>query len=388
MTWQLAALVLGVVATLVPFGRLPGWMMAAGVAVVALVAGVVDASDLGDALDALAAPLGFLLVAVPLAVVLDELGFFAAVAALVDGGRHLRLGLWALAAAVVILFNLDAAVVLLTPLYVRIALRHGDDPLALAFIPALMASLASTVLPVSNLTNLVVVEQLDIGAGDFLVHAAPAALVAVIVGWFGHRRRFPAAVGIPGVVDAVDRTALAIGLPVVVWLLIGFTVGERLGAPAWTIAAAALLGLILVTRRLPWRTVPIGPAILALALGTLAVAAAPDLHLDRLFATDGRVGEAAVFGAAALGANVMNNLPATVVSLPSLVAHPDRVWALLLGVNLGPLLWVTGALSTLLWQSTMARIGHPVSARRYAAVGWTVGVPALVAAFVIRLAMA
>jgi Na+/H+ antiporter NhaD/arsenite permease-like protein len=84
----------------------------------------------------------------------------------------------------------------------------------------------------------------------------------------------------------------------------------------------------------------------------------------------------------------MNNLPATVVSLPSLVAHPDRVWALLLGVNLGPLLWVTGALSTLLWQSTMARIGHPVSARRYAAVGWTVGVPALVGAFVIRLAMA
>ena len=131
----------------------------------------------------------------PLAVVLDEVGFFAAVAALVDGGRHLRLGLWALAAAVVILFNLDAAVVLLTPLYVRIARRHGEDPLALAFIPALMASLASTVLPVSNLTNLVVAEQLDVGAGDFLVHAAPAALVAVVVGWFGHRRRFPSPVG-------------------------------------------------------------------------------------------------------------------------------------------------------------------------------------------------
>ena len=50
-----------------------------------------------------------------------SVGFFAAVAALVDGGRHLRLGLWVLAAAVTVLFNLDAAVVLLTPLYVRIA---------------------------------------------------------------------------------------------------------------------------------------------------------------------------------------------------------------------------------------------------------------------------
>jgi arsenical pump membrane protein len=388
VTWQLAALVLGVVATLVPIGRLPAWVMAAGVAVVALVAGVVVPSDLADAVDALAAPLGFLLVAVPLAVVLDEVGFFATVAALVDAGRHLRIGLWVLAAAVVILFNLDAAVVLLTPLYLRIALRHGDEPLALAFIPALMASLASTVLPVSNLTNLIVAEQLDLGAGDFLVHAAPAALVAVVVGWFGYSRRFPVPRVANGAVDEVDRHALAIGVPVVVWLLAGFTVGEWLGAPAWTIAASALVVLVVVTGRLPWRTVPIGPAVLALCLGVLAVAAAPDLHLDRLFALDGRAGEAAVFGAAAVGANVVNNLPATVVSLPALAAHPDRAWALLLGVNLGPMLWVTGALSTLLWQSTLARLGHHVSARRYAAVGWTVGVPALAAALLVRVTMA
>ena len=128
--------------------------------------------------------------------------------------------------------------------------------------------------------------------------------------------------------------------------------------------------------------------MLALALGTLAVAAAPSLHLDRLFDIGGRPGEAAVFGAAALGANVMNNLPATVVSLPSLAVRPERAWALLLGVNIGPTLWVTGALSTLLWQSTMARLGHAVSARRYAAVGWRVGIPALVVALGVRLALA
>ena len=387
MTWQLAALVLGVVGTLVPIGRLPGWVVAAAVAVVAIVTGVVDGSDVRDAVDALASPLGFLLVAVPLAVVLDGVGFFATVAALVDGGRHLRLGLWLLAAAVVILFNLDAAVVLLTPLYVRIAVRHGDDPVALAFIPALMASLASTVLPVSNLTNLVVAEHLDLGAGDFLVHAAPAALAAVVVGWFGYRRRFPVPARAHAVIETVDRHALAVGVPVVLWLLVGFTVGERLGATAWMIAGVALLALVAVTGRLPWRMVPVGPAVLALSLGTLAVAAAPDLHLDRLFEVDGRAGEVAVFGAAALGANAINNLPATVVSLPSLVAHPDRAWALLLGVNLGPLLWVTGALSTLLWQSTLARLGHTVGARRYAAVGVRVGVPALVVAMVVRLVM-
>lgn len=46
----------------------------------------------GDALDALAAPLAFLAVAVPLAVALDDVGFFSSVAAFVDGGRHLHSG--------------------------------------------------------------------------------------------------------------------------------------------------------------------------------------------------------------------------------------------------------------------------------------------------------
>ena len=187
------------------------------------------------------------------------------------------------------LFNLDAAVVLLTPLYVRIARRHGEDPVALAFIPALMASLASTVLPVSNLTNLVVAEHLDLGAGDFLVHAAPAAVAAVVVGWFAYRRTFPPpAVGDAGVERPVTAGPCAIGAPVVVWLLVGFTVGERLGVPAWAIAAVALVAAgrrdpaAAVARRCRsdrrcWRSPsarwPSPPR--------------PTSHLDRLFDIDG-----------------------------------------------------------------------------------------------------
>ena len=87
-----------------------------------------------------------------------------------------------------------------------------------------------------------------------------------------------------------------------------------------------------------------------------------------------------------LAANAVNNLPAVLVALPVLDAHPDQVWAVLLGANIGPTLWVTGALSTLLWQSTMARLGHPVPHRRYAAMGARVGLPALGAALVVLLA--
>ena len=242
----------------------------------------------------------------------------------------------------------------------------------------------------SNLTNLVVAGQLDLGAGDFLVHAAPAAVAATIVGWFAYRRRSP----VPSTVAAPapsrpDRRALRIGVPVVVWLLVGFTVGERLGVPAWVVARIALVVLVVVTRRLPVAHVPVGPAVLALVARHARRRRRTGLAPRPPARPRGVGGEARTFGAAVLGANLVNNLPAVVVSLlPSLDAHPDRVWALLLGVNIGPTLWATGALSTLLWQSTMARLGHPVGARRYAAVGWRVGIPALLTALVVRVVLA
>ena len=86
VSWQLVALVIGVVATVVPPRRVPALRGRRGRRRRRRIVQVVPLSAFGDALDALAAPLAFLLVAVPLAVVLDEVGFFSSLAALVDGG--------------------------------------------------------------------------------------------------------------------------------------------------------------------------------------------------------------------------------------------------------------------------------------------------------------
>ena len=388
VTLEVGALVVGVAGSVAAPPRVRAWVVASAVAAAALLLGIVPWRVFGDAVDALAAPLVFLVLAVPLAVLLDEIGFFGALAASIGTARHLRLALWCLAGAVTVLFNLDAAVVLLTPLYVRIARRHGDDVIALAFIPALLASLASSVLPVSNLTNLVLADQLHLGVGDFLVHAAPAAVAATIVGWFAYRRvRRRRAVATSRHPRSIDRHALRTGAPVVAFLLLGFTVGDALGFPAWVVAGLALAFLSARTRRLPWRHVPLAAVALALALGTLALGAAQAIDVDRVLSVDGAPGQALTFGATVIGANAVNNLPAVLVALPGLGAHPDKVWAVLLGANIGPTLWVTGALSTLLWQSTMARLGHPVSNRRYAAMGVRIGLPALVAALAVHLAV-
>ena len=149
-----------------------------------------NGTQLHDVLRPLAAPLAFVLVAVPLAASLDHVGVFDELAAVAARSRHVVGALWILAALVVAFLNLDAAVVLLTPIYIRTASLVDVDPVALAFQPVLLASLASGVLVVSNLTNLLAASQLSLHNADFLRHLALPSLAATAVGWFAYRRVF------------------------------------------------------------------------------------------------------------------------------------------------------------------------------------------------------
>ena len=376
-----------------PWKRLPGWTGPAALAVAALVIRVAPLGAARSAGHNLANPIAFLLLAVPLAVLLDQSGFFAALAGMIGATKHLLLGLWLLAALVTIVFNLDAAVVLLTPLFVRIAERRGRDPVAFGFIPVLLASLASSVLPVSNLTNLIVADRFHLGVLDFVEHFGLPTLAAVIVGgWMfarccgGQFAGTPIAdLGRQSSADAVDPAALRVGYPVVAWLLIGFVAGGQIGVPEWAVVAVALVALAVRQRSLPWRDVPVQAAVLAVGLGVLATAAARHLPVEQLLSIRGIPGKLATVGVLAVSSNAINNLPALLVTLPGLDAHHDQIWSVLLGVNLGPTLWVTGALSTLLWQATMRRLGHRVSAIRYARTAVRVGAPAIIAAAAIQV---
>ena len=59
----------------------------------------------------------------------------------------------------------------------------------------------------------------------------------------------------------------------------------------------------------------------------------------------------AVAGISAVVANLLNNLPATLIILPVAAASgPGAVLAMLVGVNVGPNLTYVGSLATLLWR--------------------------------------
>jgi len=126
---------------------------------------------------------------VPLAVALDELGVFRAAASVV-AGRRVGVGMWMLCGVAVAVLNLDAAVVLCTPLAIAVARHRGLDPVAMAFQPALLACLASSALPVSNLTNLIAVSQGDVSAATLTAGLLVPTLAACAVGYVGWRVAF------------------------------------------------------------------------------------------------------------------------------------------------------------------------------------------------------
>ncbi len=385
-----SVLALAVLGVLRPPPRLAAWVPPVLGACLLLALGAMTPTAAVDSVRPLVTPLAFLLLAVPLAVMLDRIGFFSSVAALVDTGRNPLLGLWVLAAAVTTFLNLDASVVLLTPLYIRIARRHGLNPVMLALQPVLLASLASSALPISNLTNLIAASRYDLGVADFLVRLGPASLVAVGVGWLCYRRAGSGPGAQDRIRDAVDPRALRIGTPIVVFVILGFTLGDVLGIPAWLVALIADVPLLVLTRMsgqtLAVSEIPFGAAALAVSLGVIASAAAPHLGLGSVFHGTGPVAELRVAGAAVLGAVTINNLPALLIGLPLTDGTRPLLWPLLFGVNFGPALILHGSLAGLLWQSTAARLDVAVSPAQYTRFGLRIGLPALLAGLGVLLA--
>lgn len=340
-----------------------------------------------EQLSELAPALAFLLAGVPLAALLDRLGCFGAVADLVVG-RSRRgapvAALWLLATATTVVLNLDTTIVLLTPLYLRLARRTGADEVATAIIPLLLAGLASSVLPVSNLTTLIAAEHYRWSTTDVVGHLALPSVVAIGVGWLVYRRRFPVRLP-PASPRDVDRRAVGWGGVVVAGLLAGFVLGPLVGLDAWVVALAADAVLVAITRSVPWREVPVGTAALVASVAVIVAVVVPASAADAIADGRGGVAVAAAALAGASAAALVNNLPALLASLGPSTRIGWTGWAWLLGINAGAVLVPTGALANLLWLRIMRAEGAPVRWRRYCREVVPIALPAFAAAVVVVL---
>lgn len=375
-----ALLGLLVTAYLHPTGRVEAAMGVLAVAVTALT-GLLTWAGVRDVLGRLGPVVGFLVTILVVAEVCARAGLFAAAAARVGAwsrGRPVRLftGVFVLAAAVTTALSLDATVVLLTPVVVSTGVALGLDDSPGSYACLRMANSASLLLPVANLTNLLLVPYLGLTFTGFAFRLAPVWAVVVLVEYVVLRLLFrrPLAVKPEMHDDPAARRVAVFPVVVVVLMLVGFAVASPYGVqPVWVcLVAAVVLAVWAVATRTATapdvaRATHLGFAIWVLAVGIVVEAAGAgflgDL-VDRLLPGHGTSYGALLLIAiiATVLANVLTNLPATLLLAPLLVPlGGTAILAALIGLNVGSGLTWTGSLANLLWRRTLTREGREIS---------------------------
>ncbi len=292
-------------------------------------------------------------------------GLFDALGATMASGAHgnprrLLAMVFLAAAATTAVLSLDATVVLLTPIIFATAarLRIGTRPHVYAC--SHLANSASLLLPVSNLTNLLAFEATGLAFARFAELMVLPWAAALALEWLVLSRVFASELRTQAQPSAPPSGTPLPAFPLVVLglTLAGFALSSVFGiAPVW-IAAAGALVLALQTRPSPLELVRSAqPAFLVFVLGLGVVVRAASNH-GLSSAVDSLVPHGttlpvllAVVAIAAVLANLVNNLPATLIMLPVASASgAGAVLAMLVGVNAGPNLTYTGSLATLLWR--------------------------------------
>ncbi|GIJ60659.1 SLC13 family permease [Virgisporangium aurantiacum] len=373
-----------------PWG-LPEAVAAVPAAAVVVLCGLVSWREARSEIATLGPTVGFLAAVLVLAHLADGHRVFDYAGALVGTAsrgspvRLLRL-VFVLAAVVTAALSLDATVVLLTPVVLATAIRNGMRPGPHVYASGHLANSASLLLPVSNLTNLLAFHASGLSFPRFAAVMAPPWLAVIAVEYVVLRRVFAAdlAASAPRPASRVDARPAPpyFALAVLAVTLCGLAVAEPVGVPPAAVAAAG--ALVLAAPRL-WRpepgrelvglvraaNLPFCAFVFALGIVVLGVRTGPvgDLVGRLVPHGTGLLAMLAVTVLAAVLANLVNNLPATLMLVP-LVAHsPGLVLATLIGVNVGPNLTYVGSLATLLWRQVLHTRDHPPGTRDFHRIG-------------------
>ena len=378
-----------------------GWpeAFAAIPAVVALIAvGAISMRDAAAEAVRLSSVVAFLGAVLVLAKMCDDEGLFEAAGAAMArarfGSQRLLRQVFVIAATITAVLSLDATVVLLTPVVLTTVRRLRAPVRPHAYATAHLANAASLLLPVSNLTNLLAFHVLNVSFTKFTAVMALPWLAAVgtvyLVFRVFFRRDLSAQPDPPENEPAPEIPVFA--LVVVALTLAGFVIAEAVGlAPAWAaFAGAAVMAVRNLARRHTTavaivRSVNIPFLVFVLALGVVVQAVMQNGVSARMAALlPSGSGLPALLGFAVLAAvlaNIVNNLPATLVLVPLVASSgPAAVLAVLIGVNIGPNLTYVGSLSNLLWRSVLRRYDISASVGEYTRLGLCTVPTALVAA--------
>ncbi|MDR3531201.1 MAG: arsenic transporter [Rhodopila sp.] len=302
---------------------------------------------------------------------------------------------------VTVFLSNDATAVVLTPAVAAVArAARATEPLPYLLVCAFIANAASFVLPISNPANLVIYGSHMPPLLEWLPRYALPSLLS-IVATYGMLRLTQRRALRQSLAPQVEAPALSGGGRVAAAGIVATAAGLmlasardwQLGLPTCVAGVATAAIVLLRTRQSPWAVArDMSWGVLPLVAGLFVLVEALDrtglirglADLLRAAVTYSQVGAAWMVGPVlAVVCNLMNNLPAGLIAGTAVqAAHAPSLptEAVLIGVDLGPNLSVTGSLATILWLSALRREGLHVDAWTFLKLGVLVMPPALLLA--------
>ncbi|WP_342165180.1 arsenic transporter [Methylobacterium sp. SD21] len=324
-----------------------------------------------------------------------------AVRAAKGSATRLFLLVYIVGTVVTVFLSNDACAVVLTPaVYAATKTAKVKDPLPYLFICAFIANAASFVLPISNPANLVVFAQNMPPLGTWLRLFALPSLLAIVTTYLVLRVTQSSSLkqDIEADVETkpLETGGKVAGLGIVLTgaALIGASAaGIELGLPTFIAGLATAIvvlaikrgGVVEVAKDVSWSVLPLvaGLFVLVEALEKTGVLKLLADTLKSYASADPTATAWAGGAAVAFGSNLVNNLPAGLLAgaaVQTAEVSQKVAGAILIGVDVGPNLSVTGSLATILWLTAIRREGQDVSAGQFLKLGVLVMPPALILA--------
>lgn len=290
------------------------------------------------------------------------------------------------------LLSNDATAVVLTPAVLVTVRRAQVSPKPYLFICAFIANAASFILPISNPANIVIygrqLPPLGVWARIFLAPSLIAVVATYFLLRFLSRRDLQQQYKVqstPVELSSQGRLAVAGLVLAAIALIVRSAYGADLGLPTALAGVATLAFVALKDRAVPMKVArDVTWSVLFLVAGLFVIVEAMSQAGLLLLAEEGIgwlvskphavANLSSAFGVAAIS-NVMNNLPVALASgaaLQHLGNLPSLSHAVLLGIDLGPNLSVTGSLATILWLIALRREGVEITATEFLKAGMVI----------------
>jgi arsenical pump membrane protein len=270
---------------------------------------------------------------------------------------------------VTIFMSNDATAVVLTPAILAAVRKARVEPLPYLFVCALIANAASFVLPISNPANLVVFHDGVPPLGHWLLSFGVPSILSIlstyaIMRWI-FRKQLAQTIDHEVEERQLDGHAkLVLGglAAVILVLLTASSLGKDLGLPA-CLAALVITTVVSIkassnplklAMEISWQTIVLVAGLFIMvdavvSMGALTLTQSALLWVQQLVPAAGALITSFAVGVAN---NLVNNLPLGLIAGATLHAAHSRgliANAVLIGVDLGPNLSVTGSLATILW---------------------------------------